>query len=150
MSFAVAAPLFVKPLAFLAASLPIVIENLRTGHIPNISNAALLAGGLGVMALGPTLGMAGFDLPSPSPWMLAALAPLGMYALKMIRGGAAKLLIALLPWFPPSEYLFVVAIGFFFAGAAGLALKRKDVQIATPMLALGLVLQVAGAALRHP
>jgi Flp pilus assembly protein protease CpaA len=93
--------------------------------------------------------MAGFELPPPSPWMLVALVPFGMFALKMIGGGAAKLLIALLPWFAPGEYLFVVAMGFFATGVAGLALKRKDLQIATPVLALGLVLQVASAALRH-
>jgi Flp pilus assembly protein protease CpaA len=144
----IAASLLIKPLAFAAASLPLVIDNLRTGNITNMNNAILLVAGLGVMALGPTLGLAGFQLPALSPWMLVALVPFVMFALKWVRGGAAKFLIALLPWFSPGEYLAVVVSGFVLAGVTGAALRRKDVQIATPMVLLGLIVLALGAAAR--
>jgi uncharacterized membrane protein len=147
----IAANLLIKPLAFSIAALPMVVDNLRSGRITNTNNAILLLGGLGVMALGPTLGMSEFDLPAPSLWLLVAVVPFVMFALKWIRGGAAKFLIALLPWFSPGEYLFVVFTGFLAVGVAGKVLRHKDVQIATPMVVLGLVVMaVRVAAVRHP
>ena len=139
MALEIAATLLIKPLVFAVAALPMVTDNLRTGHIANTNNAILLLAGLGVLALGPTLGMSEFHLPAPSLWMLVALVPFAMFALKWIRGGAAKFLIALLPWFSPGEYLSVVIIGFLLVGIAGKVLRQKDVQIATPMVVLGLV-----------
>ncbi len=151
MALEIAANLLVKPLAFSVTALPMVIDNLRTGRVTNTNNAILLLCGLGVLALGPSLGMSQFHLPAPSLWMLVALVPFAMFALKWVGGGAAKFLIALLPWFSPGEYLFVVIAGFLLVGAAGMVLRHKEVQIATPMVVLGLVVMaVRVAAVRHP
>ena len=148
MTLQTAAPLLIKPLAFLLAAAPLAIENLRTGAITNANNAILLAAGLGVLVLGPTLGMGAFQLPPLSPWLLVALLPFVMWALKWVGGGAAKFLIALLPWFSPGEYLAVVSIGFLLAGIVGQARRSKVVQIAPPMVLIGLLVQAAGAAAR--
>jgi len=142
-----AARQLLAPLAFAAAALPMVVDNLRTGNITNMNNAILLFGGLGVMVLGPSLGMAEFHLPAASPWLLVALLPLAMFALRWIRGGAAKFLIALLPWFAPGEYLAVVGVGFLLAGIAAKILRRKDTQIAPPIVLLGLIVLALRAAL---
>ena len=139
-----------RPLAFAAAALPMVGDNLRTGNITNLNNGILLVGGLGVIALEPSLGMAPFQLPAPSPWMLVALVPFAMFVLRWIRGGAAKFLIALLPWFSPGEYLFVVGAGMLLAGLIAAALRRKDSQIAPPMALLGLIVLALRAITHQP
>jgi Flp pilus assembly protein protease CpaA len=146
MTFDLAATLLIKPLVFAVAALPLVIDNLRTGQISNWNNTILLLGGLGILALGPTLGMSGFHLPAPSLWMLVALVPLAFFALGWVRGGAAKFLIALLPWFSSGEYLFVTISGLILAGVVALARRRKDTQIALPMVVIGLIVQAAGIA----
>jgi hypothetical protein len=149
MTLDVAAHLLIKPVAFFLAALPMLIENLRTGLVTNQNNAILFAVGLGVMVLGPTLGMGAFELPPLSPWMLVAFVPFAMFARGWVRGGAAKLLIALLPWFSPGEYLLVAAAGFLLAGVVGAVWRIKDVQIAPPILVIGFMVQALGAAVRH-
>lgn len=146
MTFDLAANLLIKPLAFSVAALPLVIDNLRTGRITNWNNAILLFGGLGVLALGPTLGMSEFHLPAPSLWMLVALIPFAFFALGWIGGGAAKFLIALLPWFSPGEYLFVTIAGLILAGVIGRVRRRKDTQIALPMVVIVLIVQAVAIA----
>jgi Flp pilus assembly protein protease CpaA len=143
--------LVIKPLAFVVAALPMAIDNIRTGLISNLNNAILFLGGIGVLALGPTLGMETFSLPAPSLWMLVALVPFALFALRLIGGGAAKFLIALLPWFSPGEYIFVTVAGFIFAGVAGVARSRKNMQILLPILVAGLLAQVAAivVSMRH-
>ncbi len=137
--------LVIKPLAFVVAALPMAIDNIRTGLISNLNNAILFLGGIGVLALGPTLGMETFSLPAPS------LVPFALFALRLIGGGAAKFLIALLPWFSPGEYIFVTVAGFIFAGVAGVARSRKNMQILLPILVAGLLAQVAAivVSMRH-
>jgi hypothetical protein len=136
-----AAHLLIKPLAFTIAALPLVVLNLRTGNIPNWANAVLLGAGLAILALAGTL--------APSPWILMALAPIILFALKILPGGAAKFLIALLPWFTPGEYLFVTGAGFLLVGLIGKFRGDASVQIATPMSAIGLLVLAANAALTH-
>ena len=54
--------------------------------------------------------------PATSPWwFLVAAIPFGMWWSGSLGGGAAKLLIALLPWFTPGQYVLV-----FFGGALAL------------------------------
>jgi hypothetical protein len=83
--------------------------------------------------------------------MLMAFVPFGAWMLGMVGGGAAKFAIALLPWFSPAAYGFVVVAGLLVAGVTGVVRRRKDVQILLPMFVAGLVVQGAAifASLRH-
>jgi prepilin peptidase CpaA len=146
MAFDSAVSLFIKPLAFSIAALPMVVDNLRTGRITNWNNVIIFLVGLGVLALGPTLSLSDFHLPAPSLWTLVALVPFVMFALKWIGGGAAKFLMALLPWFPPGEYLCVTIAGFVLASLVSLVRRQKEMQIAPPIVLIGLIVQMAGIA----
>ncbi len=150
MPFDSAVTPFIKPLAFSIAALPMVVDNLRTGRITNWNNAIIFLVGLGVLALGPTLGMPEFHLPALSLWPLVAVVPFVMFALKWIRGGAAKFLIALLPWLSPGEYLCVTIAGFILASLVSLVRRQKEMQIAPPMVLIGLIVQTAHIAASRP
>ena len=146
MPTAMSAGSVVPPLAFALAALPLLVDNVRTGRITNANNAILLVTSLGVLALGPSFGMAPFHLPAPSPWLLVLLVPPALFATGAIGGGAAKFLIALLPWFSPGEYLAIVAAGFLAAGVIGKLRRQKDVQIAPPTALFGLIVLALSAA----
>jgi Flp pilus assembly protein protease CpaA len=147
MTLETAAQLLIKPLVYILATAPLVIDNLRRGKITNWNNAVLFVAGLGVLVLGQTLGMSAFQLPPLSPWMLVVFVPFIMFALKWVRGGAAKFLIALLPWFSRGQYIFVTVTGFFLAGVIGRVQRSQETQIAPPTVLIGLIVQAA--AVRH-
>jgi prepilin peptidase CpaA len=138
--------LLIKPLVFAIAALPMVVDNLRTGRITNTNNAILFLAGLGVLALEPLIGGADFNLPPASLWLLVAVIPFVFFALGWIGGGAAKFLIALLPWFSAGEYLSVAAAGLVLSSVIAKALRRPDAQIAPPTVMIGLVAQAAAIA----
>jgi len=142
--------LLIKPLVFAIAALPMVIDNVRTGRITNANNAILFIAGLGVLALGPVLGGGDFQLPALSLWTLVVVLPFVFFALGWVGGGAAKFLIAMLPWFSAAEYLSVAVAGLLLAGVIAKALRRRDAQIAPPMVMLGLIVQVAAIAAVGP
>jgi Flp pilus assembly protein protease CpaA len=123
-----------------------LIDNVRTGQIKNPNNVLLLIVGLGVLVLGPRLGMDGFHLPALSAWPLVALVPFGLWVKGWLGGGAAKFLIALLPWFSPGEYVWVAVGGLVACSVIAKALRQKDTRLVPPAVAIGLMVQAAGIA----
>lgn len=128
----------IKLALLMLALTPSLIYNMRTGNVRNRYVAALLATGLIVAFLGPYLGSASPTLWTVVGWVLAALFLFGV-GFFGIPGGISKFLMALLPWFPLTHYLIVVAIGIALMFVIWRITKRESVPIVPPMMAASLV-----------
>lgn len=122
-----------KCAVFALMLLPMAVVNLREIRIRNADVAALLAAGLGMLAIGQGGGLFTAQVPPPGPAALAVAFPLGLFLLRMIPGGVAKYLIALLPWFGTGEYAAMIAAGFLLSAGLSAALRRKQVGIVLPV-----------------
>ncbi|MBR0758539.1 hypothetical protein JQ604_40700 [Bradyrhizobium jicamae] len=130
-------PLMVKLAAFLLASFPLLIDNLRTGNATNGNNLILLLGGLAMLVLDRVMGWSDQSLLTSACWIFAGAAIL--LVLVPLGGGpfgVAKTLIALLPWFTVEGYLLVVTAGFLIAGAIGYV-ARRDAPVVVPLMVAG-------------
>ncbi len=111
---------WVRTAAFALVLLPVMIANLRTGRISNGQSALVLITGAALVVAERVL--TGTWTVAPLFWGITAAAMLLLAALRVLPGGGAKFMIALLPWFANSGALMVVVTaGFFITAAIGYA-----------------------------
>ena len=113
--------------------IPLLISNLRTGMVKNGMLGTMFAIGVLVAFFDPAFGAQPLKLFALLGWGLTAGLLLGIAAYGAVSGGVAKLLIALLPWFPFGEYLLAVTIGMLLAAAVA-HWTGKNALIVPPMM----------------
>lgn len=131
------------------AFVPLLIYNLRTGAVANALLGAMLAIGIVAAFFGPYLGAAPITVATLVGWALAALLLLGLAFAGVVPGGIAKFLVALLPWFPMGDYLFVVAVGMVLTAVIG-RMTGKNALIVPPMMAASLAVGLMTALSANP
>jgi hypothetical protein len=111
---------WLRAAAFAAVLLPVMIANVRTGRITNAQSALVLIAG-GALVIAERV-LTGAWNAAPVSWAIAATAILLLAALRVLPGGGAKFLVALLPWLADwGAFVAVVTIGFFATAAIGVA-----------------------------
>jgi hypothetical protein len=113
---------------------PLLIYNIRTGMVKNGLVGVLLAAGVLMAFFGPAIGAPPLKLSALVGWILMGALLLGTAAFGVVPGGTAKLLIALLPWFPFGDYLLVFTAGMLLASLVA-HLSGKNALIVPPMMA---------------
>lgn len=133
---------WLRPAVFTLVSAPMLLEALRGSAITNLNNLALLAAGLGVAALGDDAGAHGLHLSMPGPFALVAVLLFLLWRVGGLGGGAAKYMIALLPWFGPETYLVTVSVGLAVKFGLEKLLGRAEISMVPGVFALGLLSMV--------
>ena len=111
---------WVRAAAFAVVLLPVMIANLRTGRITNMQSGLVLIAGAALVVAERVL--TGAWNAAPVFWAVIATAILLLAAFRVLPGGGAKFLIALLPWFAQwPAFAAVVTIAFFATAAIGYA-----------------------------
>jgi hypothetical protein len=113
---------------------PLLIDNIRTGTVKNGRVGALLAVGILMAFFGPAIGAPPLMLSAFVGWVLVGVLLLGAAAYRIVPGGIAKFLIALLPWFPFGDYLLVLTAGMLLAALVGY-ITGRNALIVPPMMA---------------
>jgi hypothetical protein len=110
----------IRAAAYALILLPVMIANLRTRRITNMQSGLVLIAGV-VLVVAERL-LTGAWNAAPLFWAIMATAILLLAALRVLPGGGAKFLIALLPWFANwGAFAVVVTIAFFATAAVGYA-----------------------------
>jgi hypothetical protein len=125
---------FIKLCLLMLVFCPLLVTNLRTGLVKNGMLTAMFFVGVLIAFFGSTFGAEPLKLSAPIGWILTAALLLGVAAYGIVPGGIAKFLIALLPWFPLHDYLFVITIGMGLATLIGYASSRKALIVPPIML----------------
>ncbi len=134
-----------RPLALLLIFVPLLVINLRNGLVPNGLLLLLFATGVVHAFALPYMQSEPLELGRLIWWGIGIAGGVAIFVFRLVPGGTAKLLMALLPWFALSEYLIVMTIGMFLAAAIGLATKR-DALIVPPMMVAALGVSLAALA----
>lgn len=135
-------PLLIQLAAFMVAILPLLIGNLRSLKVGNTENLLLFSLGLAFTMMASEQGWSDRSATAIMVWVVGGTCCLLVAAvLGLIPGGIAKTLGALVPWFPPMQYLTVWLLG---AGLmVGLALaRRRSVGIVAPLVLSGIVVML--------
>jgi Flp pilus assembly protein protease CpaA len=113
-------------IVLLIIMVPISVINFRTLRISNMSCLVILGGGV-VACLAREFVVTG-DASQTSLlwWLLIAAGWFIAFATRAIGGGVAKMMIALLPWFPVNHYLIMMTISFFGMAGVGFLLSRLE------------------------
>lgn len=107
-------------------------QNWRTGLIRNGAAAAVLAGGFASIVVKARFGTPADDAVFPVSWALLAFGLLVMGFRFGLGLGAAKLLIAILPWMPPVHYLWMITVFGASHWALGMVMVRHGHVGAVP------------------
>lgn len=133
---------WIRPVLLLALFMPLAVVNYRKRIVPNAMLGPMFVIGVVVALVPMYLTGAPLELSGLVWRAIVGVGCVTLYICKVIPAGVAKLLMALLPWFLPGEYLVVFSAGMVMAGACGLV-TRKDAPIAPPMMIASLAVVLA-------
>lgn len=124
---------------FVAAMLPLLIDNLRNGTATNGNNFILALGGILSLVIGHLSGWNQQSLWSAGAWIAMGGVTLMLVSiLGLLPGGVAKMMMALLPWFTITNYFTVIAVGFILTIPIVLT-NRRSLPMALPLAFAGIV-----------
>lgn len=129
--------LWLRVAAFAIILLPVAVANLRRGTIPNAHNAFVFVSGVSLLAAERLLTATSTGLPWFF-WIAAFLLAILLALLNQLPGGAAKFLVALLPWFSAwPAYAAAVSAGLLLSAALGYA-RRANAPVVPGFYVAGL------------
>lgn len=135
----------VYPLSLLVLGLVLAIvsiPNWRTGKITNVASLVVLAAGIASCATRIQLSPGGSaDELFAGTWLLLAVGLIGS-SFAGLPGGIAKLLVAMLPWFRPEDFLVLLTLSGFAHFAMARIVGRTDAP-AVPAIAASTLLVAA-------
>ncbi|WP_379548866.1 hypothetical protein ACFCW2_06775 [Qipengyuania sp. DSG2-2] len=122
----------VRLAAFLGVMVPALVDNIRTGQLPNWSMGLILVAGI-VLAF-----VQGGEVPWLF-WIAGVVVGLALFVTRVVPAGVVKFLIAFLPWFfDPSAFLIFFTVGFLATVLYGKVAGRTDIPIAPGFFVAGL------------
>lgn len=131
-------PVLLQLAAFVVAVLPLLLGNLRSMLVGNRENVLLFSLGLAFTMIASELGWTHRSATGIMAWVLGGGFCLLLGALLgLYRGGIAKTLGALVPWFPPVQYLIVWTLGALLMTGLALAGRRR-IGIVAPLAVSGM------------
>jgi Flp pilus assembly protein protease CpaA len=113
-------------IVLLTIMVPVSVINFRTLRISNLSCLAILGSGIVACVAREFIVTGDASQTSILWWLLIAAGWFIAFATRAVGGGVAKMMIALLPWFPVSHYLIMMTISFFGMAGAGFLLSRLE------------------------
>lgn len=122
--------------AFALSMAPLVYSELRQNTLSNVANGVLFAVGCAVHLVGLSLGLVEFSWSAILLDVAIAVGLLALFVGRMLHGGSAKLLIALLPWLSFDAYT-IVFIAAMISIVAIAKIQRTNSGPVTPGVLVG-------------